>query len=133
MEKHFDVDRIVSIQIVGLRESSHRWLPRKQKTWFFGLFRRNSWYSEGYYASGHYTECYESGSWDAHAHSAKGLRDYGYIVDESTQTVYNKPYVTVYLEHEYTVTKTFDSDTEAASWVSDLRKRSKKEFEIVTS
>jgi hypothetical protein len=78
-------------------------------------------------------EGYESGCYDAHAYSAKGLKDYGYIVDESTQTVYNKPYVTVYLEHEYTVTKTFDSDTEASSWVSDLRKRSKKEFEIVTS
>jgi hypothetical protein len=132
MEKHFDADRIVSIHITELRESRHKWLPRKQKTWFFGLLKRNSWYSEGYYESGHYMECYESGCWDAHAHSAKGLRDCGYIVDESTKTVYNKPHVAVHLEHKLSVSRSFDSNTEAYAWVSDLRKKSGKNFETVT-
>jgi hypothetical protein len=132
MEKHFDVDRIVSIQVIEIRESSYQWLPRKQKTWFFGLFKRNSWHSEGYYSNGCYYEWSEGSCYDAYANSAKELIDRDYLVDELTKTVYNKSRVTVYLEHEYAVTKDFDSNTEAYNWVSELREKSKKNFEVVT-
>jgi|688.fasta_scaffold520252_3 hypothetical protein len=132
MEKHFDVDRIVSIQVIEIRESHYKWLPRKRKTWFFGLFNRISWYNEGYYNQGCYYEWSEGGCYDAYANSAKELIDHDYLVDELTKTVYNKSHVTVYLEHEYTVTKDFDSNTEAYSWVSALREKSKKNFEVVT-
>ena len=131
MEQHFDISRIIGIELIDIREASHKWLPRKQKTFFFGLFKRNSWHAEGYYQNGCYKECYESGCWDATESTAEELKGYGYIVDESTNTVYHKAHVTVFLEGECKVYSSFDSESEASSWVSDLRKRSGKEFEII--
>ena len=131
MEQHFDISRIIGIELTGIRETHHRWLPRKQKTFFFGLFKRNSWHSEGYYDHGCYEEGYGGDFWDAREYTAEELRGRGYIVDESTSTVYHKAHVTVFLEGECKVSSSFDSETEASSWVSDLRKRSGKEFEII--
>lgn len=130
MEQHFDISRIIGIEVRGLHESRYKWLPKKRKTAFFGLIKRNSWHDEGYYSNGDYQECYESGCWDAHAYTADELREYGYIVDEDTRTVYEKPCVTVFLEHDHKIYRRFESDSEASEWVSDLRRRSGKEFEI---
>ena len=131
MEQHFDISRIIGIELRGITKTSYRWLPRKQKTFFFGLIKRNSWYNEGYYDHGCYEECYESGCWDASEYTAEELRGYGYVVDESTRTVYNKPNVTVFLEGEYKIYRKFESDSEASEWVNGLKKRSGKEFEII--
>jgi len=132
MEQHFDISRIIGIELRGITKTSYRWLPRKQKTFFFGLIKRNAWHAEGYYSNGCYYEWFEGSCYDAYANSAKELTDSDYLVDELTKTVYNKSHVTVYLEHEYTVTKDFDSNTEAYNWVSALREKSKKRFETVT-
>ncbi len=131
MEQHFDISRIIGIELRGITKTSHRWLPKKQKTFFFGLIKRNAWHAEGYYENGCYDECYESGCWDATEYNAKELRDYGYIVDESTKTVYDKPHATIFMESDCKVYKKFDTEPEATEWVNALKKRSGKEFEIV--
>jgi hypothetical protein len=131
MEQHFDISRIIGIELRGITKTSYRWLPRKQKTFFFGLIKRNSWYNEGYYDHGCYEECYESGCWDASEYTTEELRGYGYVVDESTRTVYNKPNVTVFLEGECKVYQNFDSESEASEWVDDLRRVSGKDFEVI--
>lgn len=131
MEQHFDISRIIGIELRGITKTSYRWLPKKQKTFFFGLIKRNAWHAEGYYQNGCYEECYESGCWDASEYTAEELRGYGYIVDESTETVYNKPNVTVFLEGECKVHREFDSESEASEWVDDLRRVSGKVFEVI--
>ena len=131
MEQHFDISRIIGIELKGITKTSYRWLPKKQKTFFFGLIKRNAWHAEGYYQNGCYEECYESGCWDASEYTAEELRDYGYIVDEDTRTVYEKPCVTVFPEHDHKIYRKFESDSEASEWVNGLKKRSGKEFEII--
>lgn len=132
MEQHFDISRIIGIELRGITKTSHRWLPKKQKTFFFGLIKRNAWHAEGYYQNGCYEECYESGCWDASEYTAEELRGYGYIVDESTETVYNKPQVTIFMESDCKVYRNFDSESEATEWISDLRRRSGKDFEVIS-
>ena len=129
MEKHFDVDRIIGITMYGKRPASHKWLPAKQKTAFFGLIKRNAWHSEGFYSNGHYQECYESGCYDALPSSAKSLREYGYLVEGDR--VFFKPVVDVSLESKCRVSKTFDTVEEARSWVNALKASSGKTFEII--
>jgi hypothetical protein len=133
MEQHFDVSRIIGIKIVDKRETSHRWLPRKQKTAFFGLIKRNAYHSEGYYANGCYQEGYESGCWDAASYTKDELIEKGYLVEFSInhKGVYHRPYVTVHLEHEHQVTKNFTTFDEATQWAEELKATSGKTFEIV--
>lgn len=128
-QDQFDISRIIGIRIVDKRETSHRFLPKKQKTAFFGLIKLNSWHSEGFYSNGRYQECYESGCWDACPSTAESLRKSGYIVD--WQTVYSKPYVTVYLESDYQTTRNFETIEQAYEWVDELKATSGKTFEIV--
>ena len=132
MEEHFDISRIIGIQIVDKRKTSIKWLPRKQKTTFFGLIKRNAWYEEGYYDNGHYTECYESGCWDATPSTKEQILGYGYLIDkDNIATVWHRPYATVYLEHERRVTKSFTTFEETLSWAEELKATSGKTFEIV--
>lgn len=128
-QEQFDINRIISVKVIDKRKTSHRWLPKKQKTTFFGLIKRNAWNSEGFYSNGHYQECYESGCWDACPSSVESLIDSGYIVDR--QTVYSKPYVTIYLESKYETTRVFETIEEAQTWVEELKATSGKTFEIV--
>lgn len=130
IQEHFNIDRIIGITVCGERKSSNTWLPRKQKTWFFGLFKRNAWHSEGWYSYGCYEECYESGCWDATPSTKKQLESYGYIVKDD-KTVWHKPYVTVYLEAKLQVSRTFDTLKEAKAWVEELKVSSNKPFVIV--
>ena len=128
--EHFNVDRIIKIRVVDKQKDSYEWLPKKQKTWFFGLFKRKSWHSEGFYPYGDYEECYECGCWDASASTKERLIEHGYIVD-SQNVVWRKPYVTVYLESEYSVTQKFDTIEQANEWVDELKSLGVKTFEIV--
>jgi len=136
IQEQFDIDRIIGVKIVDKRKTGHKWLPKKQKTAFFGLIKRNAWHSEGFYSNGHYQECYESGCWDACPSSAESLRSCGYLVEwdgpnHTEQTVYSKPYVKVYLESDYQTTRNFETIEEAQAWVEELKATSGKTFEIV--
>jgi hypothetical protein len=129
IQEQFDVGRIIGVKIVGRSLTSYTWMPAKQKTTFFGLIKRNKWWSEGFYQCGCYQECYESGCWDACSYTAEELRRDGYIVESGK--VYSKPYVTVYLESEYQSTKRFNTEEEAKQWVDELKATSGKTFEII--
>ena len=131
MQEQFDINRIIGIRIVDKQVTSHRFLPKKQKTTFFGLIKLNSWHSEGFYSNGHYEECYECGCWDGYSYTAQQLREGGYLVDTYHDKVYNKPYVTVYLESDYQTTRKFDTIEQAKEWVDELKATSGKTFEIV--
>lgn len=136
IQEQFDINRIIGVKIVDKQKTGHKWLPKKQKTAFFGLVKRNAWHSEGFYSGGHYQECYESGCWDACPSSAESLISYGYLVEwdgpnHTEQTVYSKPYVTVYLESDYQTTRNFEKIEDAQAWVEELKATSGKTFEIV--
>ena len=128
-EYHFDVSRIIGIKIIGKRQSHWRWLPRRQKTWLFGLIKRNKWQEEGFYEHGCYYNGDETGSWDASAYTATELRGQGYIVE--WDKVYHKPHATVYLEYKREVYSVFDSDVEAQEWAEGLKSKSGKTFDII--
>lgn len=130
MVEHFDISRIIGIEVFDKRRTSYRWLPEKQKTAFFGLIKRNSWHSAGFYSNGCYEECYESGCWDAHPETADSLIGQGYLVDHD-ETVWHKPFATVFLEADCKVTKKFNTLDEVNEWVEFLKTKSGKTFEIV--
>lgn len=130
IEEHFDVNRIIGIKVVDKRESSYKWLPRKQKTFFFGLYKRDSWHSEGFYENGSYYEGYMGESWDTISHTKEELIEYGFIVDENN-VVWSKPYATVYLEHECKVNKYFNTFDETIEWCEMVKSTSGKTFEFI--
>jgi hypothetical protein len=130
IQDHFDISRIIGIRIIDKRQSSYRWLPEKRKTTFFGLIKRNAYHSEGYYSNGCYTECYESGCWDACPSSRLDLIRSGYLID-ANNVVWNRPYATVYLEYKHQVTKNFVTLEEAVQWAEELKATSGKTFEII--
>ena len=130
MEVQFDIARIIVARIVDSRLSSHRWLPKKQKTCFFGLIKRNAWHSEGFYSNGCYQECYESGCWDAYPSTRDQLEKDGYLVDDLNQ-VWVKPYVTLYLENDRSVSRYFEDYSSAVAWVDALKAASGKTFETI--
>lgn len=129
IEEHFDVDRVIGIKVVDKRKSSYAWLPKKQKTLLFGLIKINSWFSEGFYSSGYYEECYESGCYDAFVYTKEDVIEKGFLIDENN-VVWDKPYATVYLEHDCTVTTYFNTFKEAIEWCEMVKSTSGKTFEI---
>lgn len=130
VQEHFDVNRIIGLKVVGKKKSTYRWLYEKRKTVFFGLIKLNSYYQPGYYRYGCYDECYESGCWPATAYSSEDLKQCGYLVEGFDQ-VYDKPYVTVYLESDCTSTQKFNSNEEALEWAEQLKASTGKSFAIV--
>lgn len=129
MEQYFDINRIVKITLYDKRATNHKWLPEKQKTWLFGLIKRNVWYSEGWYSNGCYREGYMGDEWDATPISTDSLRESGYIV-EKYNGVYRKPQVSIQLTDKCEVNKEFETHQEAKQWVIELIKKSQNFFEI---
>lgn len=120
-EKHFDVEKIVGIKIVSERDGGFTWREfQPKRSIFFGLFRYPSkpagWYDES--------------SWQEIGYTEEQLcNDYNYVMYEGKP--HYRPYVTVYLEHGYEVTKNFDKLSQAQHWVNELKAWNKKDFEIV--
>lgn len=127
--EHFDVNRIIGIEAFDRTRASYEWLPKKQKTWIFGI-KRNAWHDEGWYSHGCYYDGYMEDSWDATPYTKKELIDRGYLVDEDGQ-VWNRPYVKVYLEADCNVSQNFNTLEEASEWVDQLKATSGKTFETV--
>lgn len=128
MEEHFDVDRIVSIVFVPERPTNYVWIEGGKITVkkFFGLITKEEIIESGWY------ENFEKYRYDFK--STESLEEQGYNVYKFSERVNNrvckKPYVKVYLTHENTVTKTFDNNNDAMSWVDQVKKTSGKTFEI---
>ena len=124
MNYQFDVNAIIGIRIVDRRPGGYEWLPSKESRRFFGILRPTV-YPEGFYQGGQYENWMSS-----KAYTKEELEGYDYIVDNDN-SVWRRPYATVYLAHDYQVTKYFQTLNEANEWVEELKDTSGKTFEIV--
>lgn len=128
MEEHFDVDRIVSIAFYPERPTNHVWVEGGKTLIpkFFGLYDKEKIVEQGWY------EDYERYPNDFD--TTESLEEEGYNVYKFSERVKNrvchKPYVKVYLTHENTVTKKFDNNNDAMSWIDQVKAASGKTFEI---
>jgi hypothetical protein len=131
-ETHFDVNSIVKIEIHDRTETSYKWLPARQRTWFFGLIKRDSWQPEGWYPYGSYEGGYMGDSWEEKPSSKERLIDYGYQVD-SDKSVWDRPCVNIYLKNKYSLGKKFDTFEQAKSYVEELKKESDIKFHVIVN
>lgn len=129
-EIHFDVSRIVGIEIFDKSPAHYKWLPRKQKTTFFGLIKLNEYYEEGFYMYGSYKTGNFDYEWDQTSSTREDLIKSNYLID-SDNTVWNRPKVTVHLEHKQGAYQSFETYDQAWSWVNNLKSLNGKQFEII--
>ena len=123
MEYQFDVNRVIGIKIYKSEKSDWVWLPRKERpSRFFGLVKVPP-FEEGFYSYGDYEYV---------PRTKENLESYNFLVEEKKE-VWKKCKVTVYLESEYSVGLSFNTDQEARKWVEDLKNESGKNFQIVTN
>jgi hypothetical protein len=130
MEISFDINRISTIRIYDRVKENYEWLPRKQKTYLFGLIKRNSWFKEGYYRGGNYVSSYMGYAFEEKPISRERMIEYGHQIDEDG-TVWNKPIVHVYLISKETISRRFETLRDAQEWADELKKINGGNFEIV--
>jgi hypothetical protein len=131
-ELHFDVNSIIKIEIHDRTESSYEWLPARQRTWFFGLFKKNSWQSEGWYPRGCYEEGYMGDYWEVKPSSKERLLENGYQVDPD-KTVWNRPRIDIYLKGGHSIRKKFETFEDAKEYVEDIKEWSDIKFYIIVN
>ena len=129
-EIHFDVSRIVGIEIFDKTSAYYQWLPRNQKTAFFGLIKLDKWYDEGFYMYGSYRTGGYDHEWDQTPMTREDLIKSNYLIDND-KNVWNRPKVTVHLEHKQGAYQSFETYEQAWSWVNHLKSLSGKQFEII--
>jgi len=129
-EIHFDVSRIVGIEIFDKSPAHYKWLPRKQKTTFFGLIKLDKYHEEGFYMYGSYKNGSFDCEWDQTPTTREDLIKSGYLIDNDTN-VWNRPKVTVHLEHKQHAYQSFVTYEEACDWVDHLKSLNGKQFEII--
>lgn len=127
IKEHFDVDQIIGVKFFPETAAGYDWVEAiPEKRTFFGLILLKSGRPAGFL---------DRGSWDGTVYSEEALKGYGYKVysyeERVAQRVCNKPYVTVYLSHDLQVTKRFEKDKEAESWIEWLKNTTGKTFEVI--
>jgi len=108
----------------------YEWLPRKQKTSFFGLIKLNKFYEEGFYMYGSYRTSGYDTQWDQTPSTREDLIKSNYLIDND-RNVWNRPKVTVHLEHKQSAYQSFETYEQAWSWVNALKSLNGKQFEII--
>jgi hypothetical protein len=126
-EIHFDVNSIIRINILERREARYGWLPKKQKTFFFNLFKRNSFYPEGFYEDSDYFTYYDGGGI---AYSEQDLIKYGYQVDPD-KSVWEKPYISIIMKNKDSIQIKFESLEEARNYVKEIEEKSEIKFHVI--
>lgn len=124
--KSFNVDKVISITVTDKSKTHYKWLPRKQKTFLW--FKINKFFEEGYYSYGCYEESYIDSVWDNTPLTEKELISDGYLVDNSTKTVYHKPTVTIYLHDDFKITTEFNTLEEATKYSELIQSTSTNTF-----
>lgn len=127
IKEHFDLDQIISVRFISEREAGFEWVEAiPEKRIFFGLIRWRSGRPAGFL---------RQGTWEEIIYTEEALKGYDYKVypyeERVNQRVCHKPYVTVYLSHDLQVTKSFETDAEAESWIEKIKAESGKTFEVV--
>jgi hypothetical protein len=122
MEYQFDVNRVIGIKIYESEKKDYVWLPQKERpSRFFGLIKVPP-FKEGFYPEGDYS--------GYGPRTKEKLEEYKYLINEKKE-VWKKCNVTVYLESEYSVSLSFNTDQEGRKWVDNLKYDSGKNFQIV--
>jgi|GEM_PF-5293749 len=131
-ETHFDVNSIVKIEVHDRNKTSYTWLPARQRTWLFGLIKRDSWQDEGWYPYGCYEEGYMGDSWEANPSTRESLLEYGYQIDDD-KTVWYRPCINIHLKNKYSFGKKFDTFEQAKAYVEELKKESDVKFHVIVN
>ena len=127
-QEHFDVNEIIGIKLIQERPAGEfQWVEAKpEERTFFGLIKVRSAQPAGFL---------DHSSFQETIYTEKELKDYGYTVypysERVNSRVCRKPYVTVYLPHDLSVQRTFESNEKASAWIEELKATSGKTFEIV--
>ena len=130
-KKYFQLDSIISIQFTTERESEYRWkerIPERDKKFLGFVVGRYPEIPEGW-VSGDFeyltydkrirvdSSCFERYSW---------LR-----VDEKNKKIWNKATVEIKLAHKDMVSRQFNSNEEAQSWIDEIISESGKKFKVI--
>jgi hypothetical protein len=124
----FDINEIIGIKLTEEREiDSYEWVDTvPEKRIFFGMIKVRSATPAGFL---------DLGSYRGTIYTEEELIGYGYKVyttDERINSrVCRKPHVKIYLSHELTVDKVFETNHEAQTWIDALKATSGKTFETV--
>lgn len=120
-EYHFDVSRIEGIRIVPVtKDTDYEWLPRKNKTKFFGLLTSKEFFEEGFYEYGYYNR---------KRVSVKDLERWNRIVLD--KEVFRKAQVSIRLIGDRSTTLSFSTNEEAVEYVEKLKTFSGKTFAVI--
>ena len=128
IKESFDINEIIGIKLTEETESmSYEWVDAvPEKRIFFGLIKTKSATPAGFL---------DLCSWKDAIYSAEELEAYGYKVyttdERISSRVCRKPHVKIYLSHELTVEKVFETNQEAQAWIEELKSTSGKTFETV--
>jgi hypothetical protein len=129
---NFDVDAVVSIEYRPSQLTLFTWypetrIPRK----FLGFDTgRERIVEEGWYdlRKGVVSD-YERSYYDMY--TLEDLLGYDYIVENPSKLVFKKPYVKVILSNKDYITKSFDTEDEALSFIIKIKSKSNKTFEVI--
>ena len=128
MEKHFDIDKVVSIDFYPVRIQNWIWQDEiPEKRIFFGLINLRGAISPGFR---------DLGDWgDRRRYTQKEVEEYGYKVypyeERINNRVCSKPCVSLNLISDIKIQKTFETEEEASHWIEELKLKSGKSFEII--
>ena len=128
IKETFDVNQIIGIKLTEERESdSYEWVNAvPEKRIFFGMIEIKPATPAGFL---------DLSSWRGSIYTAEEMIGYGYKVysteERINSRICHKPRVRVYLSHELTVDKVFETNQEAQTWIDELKLTSGKTFETV--
>jgi hypothetical protein len=128
IKESFDINEIIGIKLTEEKvNGNHEWVDAvPEKRIFFGMIKTRSATPEGFL---------DLCSWEDAIYTPEELVGYGYKVhlyeDKSKNCVTKKPHVKIYLSHDLTVDKVFETNQEAQAWIEELKSASGKTFETV--
>jgi hypothetical protein len=130
MQKYyFELDKVDSITLTMERDSEYKWfeeIPDRSRKFLglrFGTIKgipagwSNYDLEYHHYNSRVPTSYFYSYNW--------------YRIDEENKKIFNKAYVEVSLGYKRTISRNFESNEEAQSWVDDLISDSNKKFHVI--
>ena len=128
IKETFDINEIIGIKLTEESVNvNYEWVDAvPEKRIFFGLIKTQSAAPAGFL---------DLNSWRGEIYTEKELVDHGYKVyttdERISSRVCRKPHVKVYLSHDLTVEKVFETNSEARTWIDQLKLKSGKTFETV--
>ena len=122
---YFDLDKVSSIQLKLEEESEYTWYDeiKPQRKYFLGL--PIGW-TEGKIEGWSYWSSGRDRTPTQDFEEYKHLR-----IDLVNKKIFNKPKVTIFLDHKDSYTSYFDLNHQAQAYVDELIIQSKKNFQVI--